>query len=121
MDEEHYLALGSELTMDCRYAGEPTPNKKWFFNAREEGWLAQRSLFADTEMDIPNLSKEHEGNYTCYVENSIGTDSVTHRVVVQGKNVDNPDLGSLINDFMVKVCVVNAFMMAISKPLYDKV
>ena len=83
IDEEHYLSLGSELTLDCRHSGEPVPNKKWFFNGREE-WLQQRNLFADTEMDIPNLSKEHEGNYTCYVENSIGTDSVTHRVVVQG-------------------------------------
>jgi hypothetical protein len=50
MDEEHYLALGFELTMDCRHAGEPSPNKKWFYNGREEGWLQQRSLFADTEL-----------------------------------------------------------------------
>jgi len=70
--------------MDCRSAGEPPPTKKWFFNGREEGWLQQRSLFADTEMDIPNLSKDHEGNYTCYVENSMATDSVNHRVIVQG-------------------------------------
>jgi hypothetical protein len=85
LNEDHFLSLGAELTMDCRSAGEPPPTKKWFFNGREEGWLQQRSLFADTEMDIPNLSKDHEGNYTCYVENNMATDSVNHRVVVQGR------------------------------------
>jgi hypothetical protein len=34
MDEDHYLQLGTELTMDCRHAGDPSPNKKWFFNGR---------------------------------------------------------------------------------------
>ena len=58
---------------------------KWFYNNHETGWLQQRTAYGQTNAYLEAVSREkHSGNYTCYAENSLGTDSISYEVHVQG-------------------------------------
>ena len=76
--------------------GDPIPSKKWFLNGRDESWLNRHTATAPSEsltgyntnnhiMAIDDVTPgKDNGNFTCYVENSLGSDSVTYNVLVQG-------------------------------------
>ena len=102
-----YVAQQSRLELGCKVVGDPLPSKKWFLNGRDEAWLNRRNsvtnqvAYIDGESDsygsryradslvIKSATPENaNGNYTCYAENKLGSDSVTYDVHVQGKEAE---------------------------------
>jgi len=81
--------------LGCQVVGDPIPSKKWFLNGRDESWLNRHTATAPSEsltgyntnnhiMAIDDVTPgKDNGNFTCYVENSLGSDSVTYNVLVQ--------------------------------------
>lgn len=88
LGDEKFIPSRSSLNLPCSFVGEPMPSSgaKWFFNNHEPGWLQQRSSYGQTNAFIESVSREkNNGNYTCYVENTLGTDSISYQVHVQGE------------------------------------
>ena len=91
-----YVPQSSRLELGCQVVGDPIPSKKWFLNGRDESWLNRHTASAPSEsltgyntnnhiMAIDDVTPgKDNGNFTCYVENSLGSDSVTYNVLVQG-------------------------------------
>ena len=91
-----YVPQSSRLELGCQVVGDPIPSKKWFLNGRDESWLNRHTATAPSEsltgyntnnhiMAIDDVTPgKDNGNFTCYVENSLGSDSVTYNVLVQG-------------------------------------
>ena len=76
----------TDLNLQCSYIGDPIPKAKWFFNNHETGWLQQRTAYGQTNAYLENVKRDkHNGNYTCYAENTLGTDSIAYQVYIQGK------------------------------------
>lgn len=92
------------MELRCRTVGDPIPTNKWFLNGREEAWMSRQnslvsntaiSAFADSDtifhsgsqgegLVIREADPENaDGNYTCYTENKLGSDSATFQVHVQ--------------------------------------
>ena len=96
LDTEIFAPLRSTVSLDCRFVGEPFPTKKWFLNGREETWIQDLDGEKGSDMfngkgggdlELDSVTKDSQGNYTCYVENRYGSDSVTYKVNVQGTYV----------------------------------
>ena len=81
-----FIPTQSNLNLQCSYVGEPIPKAKWFFNNHETGWLQQRTAYGQTNAYLEAVIRDkNNGNYTCYAENRLGTDSISYQVYVQGK------------------------------------
>ena len=80
-----YVPAQTDLNLQCSYIGDPIPKAKWFFNNHETGWLQQRTAYGQTNAYLENVKRDkHNGNYTCYAENTLGTDSIAYQVYIQG-------------------------------------
>ena len=82
--------MGTTVTLDCLTLGYPTPVVSWILpnNTR----LVQLNGFSDKEYVLSNgslvitdIQINHEGLYTCVVENQLGTISASANVIVQGQ------------------------------------
>ena len=53
---------------------------------RDPTWLQRRTAYGQSNAYLEKITKEkHSGNYTCEVENTLGTDKITYQIYVQGK------------------------------------
>ena len=82
-----YAPQNSRLELGCQVVGDPVPTKKWFLNGRDDAWLNRRTTEPNYgSLVIDDIKPETAGgNFTCYVENKLGSDSVNYNVRVQGK------------------------------------
>nr|XP_040568004.1 Down syndrome cell adhesion molecule-like protein Dscam2 isoform X1 [Lepeophtheirus salmonis] len=72
-----------DISLNCRYVGNPTPDKKWLFNDREYSWLQYTNMYGESNLHIKTLSEQHNGNFTCLVENRYGSDTINYNLKVQ--------------------------------------
>ena len=84
LDESVYVPLRQDLGLKCAAVGEQR-KRKWFFNGREEASWISSTEDEEGLLRLPGVTRENDGNYTCYVENQFGSDSVNYQVNVQGK------------------------------------
>ncbi len=84
MSHEMFLPAKSRAELKCRTAGAPRPSVQWF--AKGVGREAARAGDDQYVLAIEAVDKRDEGNYTCYVENEYGSDSVTYALHVQGES-----------------------------------
>ena len=85
-----YVHAQAKIQLQCSYLGEPIPSAKWVFNSHLEqpGWLQRRTAYGQSHAYLENVSRDkHNGNFTCQVENTLGTDRITYQVYVQGKMI----------------------------------
>ncbi len=76
----------SSVNLQCSYLGEPIPKASWFFNGnREPAWVQRRSAYGQSNAYLENIARDkHNGNYTCEIENTLGTDKISYQLFVQG-------------------------------------
>ena len=81
-----YTPIRTNLNLQCSYLGEPIPKAIWSFNSQKDPtWLQRRTAYGQSNAYLENLSRDkHSGNYTCSVENTLGSDKITYQVLVQG-------------------------------------
>ncbi len=102
LGEVIYTPLRSNVNLQCRYVGEPMPaSVKWFANNHEPSWLQQRSMFGLSSANIDSITSDKAGNYTCYVENPLGTDSISYQIHVQSNSTPQPIIkGNTCENFL---------------------
>lgn len=87
LSESVFVPLGTSLSLQCTYLGEPIPTSTWFFNSnRDPTWLQRRAAYGQSNAYLENMERnKHDGNYTCQVENTLGADKITYQLFVQGR------------------------------------
>lgn len=83
-DDEKIVKLKDEtLSFECSYDGFPAPEMKWLKNGNE------MKLAEDDDQTILKFNKisseEHDGNYTCVVENLLGNSSKSFSIQVHSR------------------------------------
>lgn len=77
---------GSKLTVKCEATGNPAPTYKWFKDGNElkkSKNVRIKNSQKNSRVQISRAKLEDSGNYTCVVENILGTDNSTGTVNVQ--------------------------------------
>ncbi|XP_076675907.1 cell adhesion molecule Dscam2 isoform X2 [Andrena cerasifolii] len=72
-----------DVTLPCQTVGKPEPSVTWKQWGQIVKSSARVSLLPEGSLQIMDLHREDSGNYTCYVKNSHGSDSIMHRLTVQ--------------------------------------
>uniref|UniRef100_A0A1I8MHL2 Uncharacterized protein n=1 Tax=Musca domestica TaxID=7370 RepID=A0A1I8MHL2_MUSDO len=73
----------STVTLACTAVGKP--KREWFKTdvPLRQGGLHNTQLLDSGDLIISNLQVSDSGNYSCQVDNGIGTDRLTHMLLVQ--------------------------------------
>uniref|UniRef100_W8BRX8 Down syndrome cell adhesion molecule-like protein Dscam2 n=1 Tax=Ceratitis capitata TaxID=7213 RepID=W8BRX8_CERCA len=72
-----------DLKLACVFVGNPKPNSEWkVLNARSKKHF-RLEVSNDNTLTLRNIQRTHEGNYSCVVRNSIGSDHIVYQVFVQ--------------------------------------
>ncbi|XP_017876806.1 Down syndrome cell adhesion molecule-like protein Dscam2 isoform X3 [Ceratina calcarata] len=70
-----------DVNMACLAVGNPPPTLEW---RRGDVKLQQRSdIGPDNTLTLRNVQRSHEGNYSCHVKNSLGSDEIAYTLQVQ--------------------------------------
>ncbi|XP_061927313.1 cell adhesion molecule Dscam2 isoform X13 [Apis cerana] len=70
-----------DVNMACLAVGIPRPTVEW---RRGDVKLQQKSdIGADNALTLRNVQRTHEGNYSCHVKNSLGSDEIVYTLQVQ--------------------------------------
>ena len=83
-----YTPARSSLSLPCSFLGEPLPSAKWLYNNYDPGWMQRRTAYGQSNAYLEDVTRDrNNGNYTCVVENTLGTDSISYQVYVQGNPI----------------------------------
>ncbi|XP_075968123.1 matrix-remodeling-associated protein 5-like [Anarhichas minor] len=89
----HMVSLGKPLKVDCQASGLPHPAVRWslpdgtmvnsVLQGEDRGGRAQRlTVFVNGTLLVPAVGMGEEGDYTCYVENQGGQDTMKVKVKI---------------------------------------
>ncbi|XP_063825955.1 kin of IRRE-like protein 3 [Ostrinia nubilalis] len=91
--------LFSQVTLECKADGNPTPSYQWYHNptpsvhinsAPEDGYPAATTA----QLQLHNVSYNQHGRYTCVAVNHIGVEERTHQSEPITLNVLGPPVGA---------------------------
>ena len=68
---------GGNVTVNCMSAGFPSPTVVWVINASND------TIAIGKVLHLPNIKRYHGGVYTCFVNNTCGSDSKEVDIDVQ--------------------------------------
>ncbi|CAL4192397.1 unnamed protein product, partial [Meganyctiphanes norvegica] len=74
------VSEGSGVTLGCRTQGTPTPTISWMRDSQVVSSSHLVQLQPGGDLHINDLTSS--GNYTCIMRNSLGSDSVTHMIIM---------------------------------------
>lgn len=84
----------ADVIFQCVAVGYPLPKLKWMFGSYElidnsfENTINTKEILSELVLNSITLSER--GNYTCYAENSEGSDSAIVELTVQGRKIHKP-------------------------------
>lgn len=76
----------SKVVLPCLAVGQPLPTHSW---TAPDGSFPQNEDFTvlkDGSLEISDVQRHHQGNYTCFVSNANGSDHIIYNLRVLGKN-----------------------------------
>ena len=97
--EEILAPVGASVTLEWDYTGIPVPSVQWEHNERpvvSSGRIQMSTIHGVTRLSIVELVKADEGNYTCCILNSIGSDVRNCVLIVIGKYLQYMYLCSVV-------------------------
>ncbi|KAL7739018.1 hypothetical protein ACLKA6_001928 [Drosophila palustris] len=73
----------SDIKLPCVFVGNPKASSEWkILNVRSKKQFPLE-VSHDNILSLRNIQRSHEGNYSCVVRNSIGSDHIVYQLYVQ--------------------------------------
>lgn len=76
----------SSVSLTCHVVGVPLPRREWLRDERplQASHNHNTQIMESGELVVSGLQRADSDNYTCRVENNLGSDSIHYTLVVQG-------------------------------------
>ena len=84
MESELILPMGHSISLDCAAAGAPLPNYTW--SVPPDSQSAQDSSWTASILDIHLSDDSDAGQYTCTVNNGVGSITRVFTVKIASKS-----------------------------------
>ncbi|NXF72496.1 PALLD protein, partial [Sclerurus mexicanus] len=94
------VAEGNKVLLECRVAGNPVPDVRWFCEGKELQNSPDIQIHSESgglhSLIIAEAFEDDTGRYTCLASNSIGSDSTSAEVFIEGASSTDSESESLI-------------------------
>ncbi|NXJ65111.1 PALLD protein, partial [Rostratula benghalensis] len=94
------VAEGNKVLLECRVAGNPVPDVRWFCEGKELQNTPDIQIRSGSgglhSLIIAEAFEDDTGRYTCLASNSIGSDSTSAEVFIEGASSTDSESESLI-------------------------
>ncbi|XP_054845752.1 palladin isoform X2 [Eublepharis macularius] len=89
------VAEGSKVLLECRVTGNPTPHVRWFCEGKELKNSPDIQICCENgglhQLIITEAFEDDTGRYCCLASNSVGSDSTSAEVFVEGTSSSDSD------------------------------
>ncbi|XP_074884968.1 palladin isoform X4 [Buteo buteo] len=94
------VAEGNKVLLECRVAGNPVPHVRWFCEGKELQNTPDIQICSGSgglhSLIIAEAFEDDTGRYTCLASNSIGSDSTSAEIFIEGASSTDSESESLI-------------------------
>ncbi|NXG93719.1 PALLD protein, partial [Stercorarius parasiticus] len=94
------VAEGNKVLLECRVAGNPVPEVRWFCEGKELQNTPDIQIHSGSgglhSLIIAEAFEDDTGRYTCLASNSIGSDSTSAEIFIEGASSTDSESESLI-------------------------
>ncbi|XP_076192670.1 palladin isoform X5 [Aptenodytes patagonicus] len=94
------VAEGNKVLLECRVAGNPVPDVRWFCEGKELQNTPDIQIRSGSgglhSLIIAEAFEDDTGRYTCVASNSIGSDSTSAEIFIEGASSTDSESESLI-------------------------
>ncbi|NXM74602.1 PALLD protein, partial [Serilophus lunatus] len=94
------VAEGNKVLLECRVAGNPVPDVRWFCEGKELQNSPDIQIRSESgglhSLIIAEAFEDDTGRYTCLASNSIGSDSTSAEIFIEGASSTDSESESLI-------------------------
>uniref|UniRef100_A0A8C8BIA1 Palladin n=1 Tax=Otus sunia TaxID=257818 RepID=A0A8C8BIA1_9STRI len=94
------VAEGNKVLLECRVAGNPVPDVRWFCEGKELQNSPDIQIRSGSgglhSLIIAEAFEDDTGRYTCLASNSIGSDSTSAEIFIEGASSTDSESESLI-------------------------
>ncbi|NXF03996.1 PALLD protein, partial [Smithornis capensis] len=94
------VAEGNKVVLECRLAGNPVPDVRWFCEGKELQNSPDIQIRSESggfhSLIIAEAFEDDTGRYTCLASNSIGSDSTSAEIFIEGASSTDSESESLI-------------------------
>ncbi|KAF1613024.1 Palladin, partial [Eudyptes chrysolophus] len=98
------VAEGNKVLLECRVAGNPVPDVRWFCEGKELQNTPDIQIRSGSgglhSLIIAEAFEDDTGRYTCLASNSIGSDSTSAEIFIEGKNDNNN------NNIIIRIIII---------------
>lgn len=84
-DDKFTATYKEDVKLPCLTVGVPAPEVKWNRGGDAVQPNDRLRQLPEGSLFLKEVDREDAGEYSCYVENSFGHDTVTHQLVVNGR------------------------------------
>ncbi|NXY40817.1 PALLD protein, partial [Ceuthmochares aereus] len=94
------VAEGNRVLLECRVAGNPVPDVRWFCEGKELQNSPDIQIRSGSgglhSLIIAEAFEDDTGRYTCLAANSVGSDSTSAEIFIEGASSTDSESESLI-------------------------
>ncbi|XP_015601116.1 Down syndrome cell adhesion molecule-like protein Dscam2 isoform X2 [Cephus cinctus] len=72
-----------DVSLACLFVGNPKPTVEWWLGDVKLQKQQRLDIGSDNTLILRNVQRSHEGNYSCHVRNSLGSDRIDYMLQVQ--------------------------------------
>ncbi|XP_074947222.1 palladin isoform X2 [Phalacrocorax aristotelis] len=94
------VAEGNKVLLECRVAGNPVPHVRWFCEGKELQNSPDIQIRSGSgglhSLIIAEAFEDDTGRYTCLASNSVGSDSTSAEIFIEGASSTDSESESLI-------------------------
>ncbi|NXG70714.1 PALLD protein, partial [Baryphthengus martii] len=94
------VAEGNRVLLECRVSGNPVPDVRWFCEGKELQNTPDIQIRSGSgglhSLVIAEAFEDDTGRYTCLASNSIGSDSTSAEIFIEGASSTDSESESLI-------------------------
>lgn len=84
------LELGDILELFCTVKrGDPPLTFRWLHDGKDITKHRVTTIGSSSHLSIGKIETEDVGNYTCIVSNSMGSNEVTAKIVIEGTGIND--------------------------------